>query len=476
MIQLCPGGFFVPAIPVLVQILAIFALVVFASAKKVHLGLAALAGGVIFGFFQDLSPKLIALTILQEIFDPDTLLLLGLMVFIMAFSIAMKKAGALDAFNNAVRAITRSANAALPIAPLLIGTLPMPGGAVLSAPLVEALDPDRTQGAERLSAINYWFRHNLELSWPLYPAFILTSTLANLSVGRLMLLNLYAPVCLFTLGTIFIMKRTKSVTGKAASGAVGETNSALSPLKSPLVKAESRLSLAIRGFAPLAMVLGTYVLLDVIWRLAAPQFRFPVKINTLIGRFFPILTGLSAGSLFIVLRNKGQAVFKNSITSASIKMVAVIAGIRCFSALLETGGVAVSATAELAALGISPLIVAVLLPFIAGLITGVGFGYVGLAFPIVLGLFSAGGNFPQEAVVVLRSGWLYRHDAESLACMHGGKRRTFWHGTGNDDSANRLAASYFFLDCGIVCYPAEADSLKERQPGNFFRFASCPYN
>ncbi len=380
-------------VPVLFQILVIFALIVLASAKKVHLGLAALAGGVVFAFFQDLSPKQVALTIILEILDPDTLLLLGLMVSIMAFSIAMKNAGALDAFNNAIRVITRTSNAALPIAPLLIGTLPMPGGAVLSAPLVDALDPGRTQGADRLSAINYWFRHNLELSWPLYPAFILTSTLANISVGRLILLNLYAPVSLFVLGTIFILKRTKNSATINEAGIGG----ALSPARN----SGSRLSLAIKGFAPLAIVLGTYVFFDVAWKLLGQYLGFSARVNILAGRFFPILIGLAAASLFIIFRNRAKGIFKKSITPASIKMVAVIAGIRCFSALLEAGGVAGSATAELSTLGISPLIVAVLLPFIAGLITGVGFGYVGLAFPIVLGLFSAEGSFPREAVVVL---------------------------------------------------------------------------
>ncbi len=430
-----------PYVPVLVQILVIFALVVFASAKKVHLGLAALVGGILFAIFQALSPKLIALTIIQEITDPDTLLLLGLMVFIMAFSIAMKKAGALDAFNDAVRAITRSSNAALPIAPLLIGTLPMPGGAVLSAPLVDALDPNRSQGGERLSAINYWFRHNLELSWPLYPAFILTSTLADISVGRLILLNLYAPICLFALGTIFIMKRTRpgSVELKAL-------DQALSPNK-----AGSRLSLAIRGFAPLAIVLGTYVILDIVWKLQAPHFGFSGRVNALTGRFFPILTGLSAGSLFIVFRNGDKTIFKKSITPASIKMVAVIAGIRCFSALLETGGVASSATAELSALGISPLIVAVLLPFIAGLITGVGFGYVGLAFPIVLGLFSAGGSFPQEAVVVLSGAAGYT--GMMLSPLHVCMVVSAEHfGTGPASTIKRIALPLLFFFLIAVLY------------------------
>jgi hypothetical protein len=80
-----------------------------------------------------------------------------------------------------------------------------------------------------------------------------------------------------------------------------------------------------------------------------------------------------------------------------------VAGIRVFSALLEAGGAASTAAAELAAAGIPPLTVAAVLPLVSGIVTGVGFGYVGLSFPIVLGLYGGGAFGPMalEPVVVL---------------------------------------------------------------------------
>ncbi|HOX92752.1 MAG TPA: DUF401 family protein [Spirochaetales bacterium] len=186
-------------IPVLVVVLAVFALVVFASAKKLHLGIAAAGGGILFALLRGLSLLEIIRVALAELLKPDTLLLLVLVTVIMAFSSAMKKAGAMDGFARALASIVPSKRLTLAIAPLIIGTLPMPGGAILSAPLVDAFDPERERGNHTLSTTNYWFRHNLELAWPLYPAFILTSTMAGLSVGRLMLLNLYAaPLLLFS--------------------------------------------------------------------------------------------------------------------------------------------------------------------------------------------------------------------------------------------------------------------------------------
>jgi hypothetical protein len=43
--------------------------------------------------------------------------------------------------------------------PALVGILPMPGGAIFSAPLVEASCPLTYIGGEVLAFINYWFRH-----------------------------------------------------------------------------------------------------------------------------------------------------------------------------------------------------------------------------------------------------------------------------------------------------------------------------
>lgn len=115
----------------------------------------------------------------------------------------------------------------------------------------------------------------------------------------------------------------------------------------------------------------------------------------------PILCGLGVGAIYLSVKSHGAAVFRGTLSRSVLKLVGVIAGIRVFSALLQAGGVAEAGAAELAAWGIPPLLVVILLPLVSGLVTGVGFGYVGLSFPIVLGLFPPGGLFPREAAVVL---------------------------------------------------------------------------
>ena len=131
------------SIPVLVKILIVFFLVVAASARRVHLGVAALAGGWVFALWQGLPLSQIARLTAQGVLNPETLLLLLVVTAIMVLSAAMKKAGAMEDFARSVSAVARSRNASLILTPALIGTLPMPGGAAFSAPLVDSLDPDR---------------------------------------------------------------------------------------------------------------------------------------------------------------------------------------------------------------------------------------------------------------------------------------------------------------------------------------------
>jgi len=376
-------------IPATLQLLIIFSLVVIAVGRKVHLGLAAALGGIALALWHGLRFTAISGIVIGETLNPDTLLLLALMVCIMSFSAAMKKSGAMETLARAIGTVTSSPRIAMAITPLLIGTLPMPGGAILSAPLVEAIDIDHKEKAGTLSATNYWFRHSLELLWPLYPAFILTTSLSGISVLRLMLLNSYSLPVIFTLGCVFVLPAAPRRSSHTSSSAIDRG--------SPL----SRTARFIKGIAPLAIVIFSYIFFDVLWRFISPGIDLAGSSKALVGRYLPILLGLALGSLSLGYRAKGFGSFRDSVSMATMRLIAMILGIRIFSALIGEIGLAGAAAAELTEAGIPPLVAVAVIPFIAGLVTGIGFGYVGLAIPIILGLVPEGSAFPREAAVVL---------------------------------------------------------------------------
>ncbi|HCO48365.1 MAG TPA: hypothetical protein DIT55_02580 [Spirochaetaceae bacterium] len=382
-------------VPALLQLLVVFVVIVFATARKVHIGLAAAAGGVLLSLWRGMGFGTISSLIAGELFKADTILLVTLMACIMAFSSAMKKSGAMAKFSASIGEISPSTRTAMAITPLLIGTLPMPGGAILSAPLVESLNQDHERSPVILTAANYWFRHMLELFWPLYPAFILTISLSGIPVTRLILLNFYALPVLAFLGFAFILPPKKDrripLDGAARGFSPGSGAGSL----------PGKVAVFARGAAPLALVLGSYIVLAILWSRLNLGAGLSDSANALAGRYAPILLGLLAGSLYIGFGPKGFASFRNCITASTLKLIAVIIGIRVFSALMGAAGVAQAAAEELAGAGIPPIFAVALIPLITGLVTGVGLGYVGLAFPIVLGLVPEGGAFPREAAIVL---------------------------------------------------------------------------
>lgn len=388
------------SIPALVKILVIFFLVVIAASKKLPLGIATALGGIVIALWQGLGLSAIALAVMEELLNPDMLLLVVLLASIMAFSAAMKQSGAMDAFAAAIGESMPSRRIALAIAPLLIGTLPMPGGAIISAPLVGAMNDDASRGPETLSAINYWFRHVLELIWPLFPAFILTVGLTNLSVPTLMLLNMYAPVVLFVLGLMFILPK-----GKAMSVDVWPERERERAAHTRKIERD-KFHRLVRGVAHLGIVLGSYVVLDVIWELCKSRLMLDADTKTLIGRYAPVLGGLLIGSLYLVKTAGHARIFHKSVSKATLELISVIVGIRVFSALINAADLARAASMELASTGIPTILVIALLPFISGIVTGVGLGYVGLAMPIVLGLISSSG-IPLEAGVVIACAFGY---------------------------------------------------------------------
>ncbi len=65
--------------------------------------------------------------------------------------------------------------------PALIGLLPMPGGALVSAiAMRDKYFGEAGLGAEEASFLNYWFRHVWVPSWPLFQSVVITATVLSL--------------------------------------------------------------------------------------------------------------------------------------------------------------------------------------------------------------------------------------------------------------------------------------------------------
>jgi uncharacterized protein len=365
------------SIPALVKVLTVFGIIVAANGIGLHLGLAALLGAVLIAFWNGLLPAEMAILVARSAVSPDTILLALLLGGILGLSSVMKQTGAMDDVVRSYRNLIRSPRITMATLPGLIGVLPMPGGAVFSAPMVEALDDDGRLSPDERSAVNFWFRHTIELVWPLYPAFILTSAISGLSFGTIIALNAYAPFVLLGGGMFFLLRR------------YGPWPLSSSAVRKPFLK----VFIAFLGtFAPVLLVLAVSAVLDFGWKLAVPSIlaAFPSFPAGSVGRYGPVLVGVVFGVALLVKTRGPVNLRSNFLTAGSVGMIGTIVGIKVFSAVLDGTGVAEAVTKDLANMGIPGTFVVALLPFLAGLVTGVGFGCIGLSFPISIALIPLG--------------------------------------------------------------------------------------
>jgi hypothetical protein len=87
--------------------------------------------------------------------------------------------------------------------------------------------------------------------------------------------------------------------------------------------------------------------------------------------------------------------------------VAVLFGALVFRRVLDGSGAVIAVSQALTASHVPPAVVAFLIPFIAGLLTGLAIGAISIGFPVVLPLIASGGAIaPGWAAWLMAGGFL----------------------------------------------------------------------
>jgi len=137
-------------------------------------------GALILGVFT-LSPSELAWELWSSFVDLSVILLALAVGLIPLIGGGLSQSGQMD---DLVRNMRIGKKAFLAFSPALVGMLPMPGGALLSAPLIEKAGEGMPQ--EKKAGLNVWFRHVLYLVYPLSPALIVSIKLANLDIYQIL--------------------------------------------------------------------------------------------------------------------------------------------------------------------------------------------------------------------------------------------------------------------------------------------------
>ncbi|MBI2874937.1 MAG: DUF401 family protein [Firmicutes bacterium] len=165
-------------------ILAFLAIVLLVL-RRVPLYLAMLAGIVIISAVGIGSPEGILEVALSSLSDRTTLELLAALGLIGILSRLMRNSGLLDRMVWSLQEVLRSTRATLGVVPALFGCLPVPGGAILSAPIVDRLGERSNLPPVQRCAVNMVYRHIVFFTVPFLPNLVLTSSLSGVPLMKL---------------------------------------------------------------------------------------------------------------------------------------------------------------------------------------------------------------------------------------------------------------------------------------------------
>ena len=147
-------------------------------------------------------PNSLSSLLLGLLLNPSAIALALAVGLIPLIGEVMSETGQMDKLIGNMRIGRR---AFLMLSPALIGMLTMPGGALLSAPIVDRAGGSLPRGEK--AGINVWFRHILYLVYPISANFIVATEAANLELYRP--IPYLAVLLLFSLllGYIFLLRR-----------------------------------------------------------------------------------------------------------------------------------------------------------------------------------------------------------------------------------------------------------------------------
>jgi integral membrane protein (TIGR00529 family) len=341
----------------LLKLVGILALIIVLLRLRWNLGLVLVLASVVTGLVFGRPPADLALDVLSAAIDPLTLRLVAIVLLITFLGEILRSTLQLEGLVRSLSNLFVDRRWLLALMPMLIGLLPMVGGAMFSAPMVQEAGQGLNISRERRTFANYWFRHVWEPVFPLYPALVLAAGLMGTSVQTLTL----------TQWPLFLA----AVTGGILFGLVGIPR-APSPDDGRPGRRDT-LILLLKSIWPIILVLALSIVLSL---------DLVLSLLLTIAALIPVQR-LAPRRLLGMAREM------------PLGTVPVILGAMIFRRVLETSSAVEVASGALAGLGIPMPVVVFAVPTMAGLLTGLAPAALAIGLPIVLplcGLDPVGGG------------------------------------------------------------------------------------
>ena len=370
-------------IPAIFKMVLIFFLVLICIRKKLSLGNAFLLGSLFLSLLFGMHPRIALKSMLASVTDPKTLSIAVIVSLIMVLSSSMELAGQMQRMLNNFQGLISRPRLNLIVFPALIGLLPMPGGAVFSAPMVKELGSGSKLSEAQLSFVNYWFRHIWEYWWPLYPGILLTTVITEIN-----LLTIMAMMCPFTAFALWLGYRALKGSDNFGNAATPISHASLMPF--------------IKELVPILVVIFAGLGMGILVSKLFSEF--------LISKEIGLILALCAAITWVWYQNRTskKQILSTLANPQLLKMIYMIAGILIFKGILTDSHAAAAVSHELMQMNIPLTLIAATLPLLVGISSGIVIAYLGSTLPILVPLIQSVGEaqfLPAYAMLIIVSGY-----------------------------------------------------------------------
>jgi integral membrane protein (TIGR00529 family) len=329
----------------ILKITVTFGVILLLLRKKMNIGYVMLISSGILVVLYRMNPADIGQTIRDTVLNRATLTLMLALSLIRIFELILREQQVLSNMMTSVKQYFRSRRALIVSMPLLIGMLPIVGGAYFSAPMVDEATKNLKMSQDDKAFVNYWFRHPWEYILPLYPGVLLASAVSNIPLYNLILANTVYACAVIATGFLFGMRNLRAAPIAKRTGGWHKKDTF--------------------SFIPIVAILVLVI-----------AFRIQLH-YALILLIVP---------LFFVYRYPLKEIWRLTRHGFTRDMLLLIFGVMLFKETMEASGAVSNLSRVFIEQGIPILPIFCLLPFLTGILTGLTVGFVGSTFPLLISL------------------------------------------------------------------------------------------
>lgn len=295
---------------------------------------------------------------------------------VMWLSQLYKETRFVNTLSESLSRIINNPKIVLTILPAVIGFLPVAGGALMSAPLVDSEAGKLGLKSDRKAYINLWFRHTIFPIYPVSQVLILTAALAAVTTWSIILRQIPVVAVMVISGYIIGFWKTPNLKGeKAAENSEHRKN----------VKA------FLFSFSPILITIVAAVTLSLLSTESSKQ-GFDVLVATLVG----------LAVLMVISRSGFKKITKPLRNRGIYEITFAAYGAFLLGSMMRATGISEMFQSFATSQGIDSTLLLIIVPATLGILTASALGGISISMPILGAIITL---TPKTAALIYMSGF-----------------------------------------------------------------------